>query len=497
MGAIGLLVAFVLGIFIGGSEVLRLLIIFGVIALMAIIASMRQNVWLLIPMFWGFTGFVPLMPLPFSVRDLSVMLVGGIGFALLTLRIYRFRSQLGLLDLFLFLNLAQVGLAFIAHPTGFRSFSSESVGAKPYFEIAIAILAYLVVSNQVIPAKLSRALPVFILIPEAISSILTLAIRIKPSLAYVLGLFYSSFLPSSDPLRGPVVERIAVGSGNTLVTTLCSYFRPLTLLSIGRPIRFLLFMIGITLILISGFRSQLAGAVAIFVLASYFRKGIPDVIIVLTGIFMALLMIILVNSIYPLPLAVQRTLSFLPGHWDPRAASDARGSTEWRLEMWQDAAKSTRYIRDRVMGDGFGFSRAELQAMDRQRYATGIMSQEDSMIIGAFHNGPLSTIRFVGVVGLVLYYALIIYTAIYAWRLIRASGDFDYYPLALFVGLPLIWEPFNYTLVFGGYDSGLPNTIFGIGMLKMIHNSLQSTSKEKTQNVSRLSPVEKNEPIPS
>src|SRR3977135_2965337 len=99
------------------------------------------------------------------------------------------------------------------------------------------------------------------------------------------------------------------------------------------------------------------------------------------------------------------------------------------------------------------------------------MSQEDFMIIGSFHNGPLSAVRFVGVVGLVLYYALILYAALFGWRLIRTSERSDFYPLALFVSLALIWEPLNFTFVFGGYDGGLPNTIFGVGMLKMIHNS--------------------------
>ena len=96
---------------------------------------------------------------------------------------------------------------------------------------------------------------------------------------------------------------------------------------------------------------------------------------------------------------MQRTLSFLPGHWDSRAVKDATGSTEWRLEMWRDIPKGTQYISDKIMGDGFGFSRAELSAMERQKFATGGMQQEDFMIIGAFHNGPLSAIRFVGVVG--------------------------------------------------------------------------------------------------
>ena len=70
--------------------------------------------------------------------------------------------------------------------------------------------------------------------------------------------------------------------------------------------------------------------------------------------------------------------------------------------MWKEIPKGTRYISNKIMGDGFGFSRAELSAMERQQFLIGEISQEDSMIIGSFHNGPLSAVRFVGIVGMLL-----------------------------------------------------------------------------------------------
>jgi hypothetical protein len=215
-----------------------------------------------------------------------------------------------------------------------------------------------------------------------------------------------------------------------------------------------------------------------------------EAVVVLGGMIVMLITLTLINSIRPLPLAMQRTLSFLPGHWDSRAVKDAEDSTDWRVQMWREIPKSSRYIRDRVMGDGFGFTRAELMAMERQALRTGELSQEDSMIIGAFHNGPLSTIRFVGAVGLILYYSLLVYVAMYAARLIRSCAPTSFYPLALFVSLPLIWEPFNYVFIFGAYDSGFPNTIFAIGMLKMIQNSLRADTSQKSRRSIDVSPSE-------
>jgi hypothetical protein len=495
---IGVVGAVVLGVYIGGSEIAKLVLIFGAGAVVAVIAGMRQHIWILLPMCWGLTGSIYVLPIPFTVRDLVVMLVVATSFALLALRKFKFQNRWGLLDLILFLNLAQVFVVFVLHPVGLRSMSAETVGARPYFNIAIATLAYFVLSNQFLSGKLARSLPVLIFLPEAFTSLISLSVRLKPGLGWVLGRFYTGFLP---PVRAGVnapVQRIAIGSGVTLITLLSSYFRPLTLLSPFRPMRLLLLLMGIALVLFSGYRSQLISAIAIFLIASYFRGGLPDLFTVFGGMILGTVSLILINSFHPLPLPMQRTLSFLPGNWNAYAVADASGSTEWRVQMWKDIPKSSKYIRDRVMGDGFGFSRAELQAMERQLYAVGQMSQEDFMIIGSFHNGPLSAVRFVGVVGLVLYYALILYAALFGWRLIRTSERSDFYPLALFVSLALIWEPLNFTFVFGGYDGGLPNTVFGVGMLKMIHNSLRFSAQKADATVAPvLLPVSRVEPVHS
>jgi len=169
---------------------------------------------------------------------------------------------------------------------------------------------------------------------------------------------------------------------------------------------------------------------------------------------------------------------------DPQAVKDAEDSTEWRFQMWRDIPKGSRYIQNRIMGDGFGFSRAELSAMERQKFLIGEVGQEDSMIIGSFHNGPLSAVRFVGIVGLLLYSTLIIYSAVYAWRLIRETDGTDFFLLALFIGLAIIWEPINYTFIFGAFDSGLPNALFNVGMLKMLHNSLPKRAEAPSETFS-------------
>ena len=167
---LGLIVALFLGVFIGGSEVTNLGVFFGLIGVIALVSSMRQHIWLLLPMFWGFTGYVTLLPIPFAVRDLIVMLVAGVSVALFALRVFKFQNRWDALDWITLLNLTQVGLVFIFNPVGLKVFSSETVGARPYFNAAIGALAYFILSNQVISPSLARRLPIFVVIAELSSS---------------------------------------------------------------------------------------------------------------------------------------------------------------------------------------------------------------------------------------------------------------------------------------------------------------------------------------
>jgi hypothetical protein len=367
------------------------------------------------------------------------------------------------------------------------------VGARPYFNIAIATLAYFILSNQVLTPRIGRRLPILVVSTELFSSALFLVSRISTSIGFVLGGIYDGFLPPTYRAGfAPAFDRMTgVARGGTLlITALCSYFRPLTLITPTRLSRVFLFLIGLALVLVSGFRSQLLTIAVIFVLAGYFHAGWKDVAVSISGFVFGACFLIAFNSfVHPLPISVQRTLSALPGEWDSVAKKDAQNSTEWRLAMWKDIPKGSQYISDKIMGDGFGFSRAELSAMERQKFFMGDLDQEDSMIIGSFHSGPLSAVRFVGVVGLAIYYVLLIYSAVYAWRIIRRTQGSYLFPLALFVGLPLIWEPFNYTLIFGAYDVGLPETIFGVGMLKLIYNSLPKPVPVESKPVSPQPPM--------
>lgn len=262
--------------------------------------------------------------------------------------------------------------------------------------------------------------------------------------------------------------------GPPVVAALYSRFRPTTLLNPLYFLRFLAFAAGVILILLSGFRSLVVSVSAGFLIASYFRCGARTVVRLCC--FGAILIVVLVGmqgTFFQLPRPAQRALSFLPGQWDPVAVVEAQHSTEWRLHMWKTVWTSDRFIKNKLLGDGIGFNAVEMNILSRAGYLlTPEDVQESYMVMGEYHSGPLSTIRDVGIVGLSLFTTLLVVIAREAWSLIRKSrgGPFEF--LTLFVGIPLIYEPFGYLVVYGSFKESIAISILSVGMLKMLKNSL-------------------------
>jgi hypothetical protein len=141
---------------------------------------------------------------------------------------------------------------------------------------------------------------------------------------------------------------------------------------------------------------------------------------------------------------------------------------------------SNKYIQNRWFGDGFGFSMRNYQLMMAAQARGGEAGmQETFMIVGQVHSGPISAIRFVGYVGLLLHLGFIFAMAREAWRLCKATRGTFLQPLTFYVCIPIIWEPFNFVFIFGAYEFALPAALFGTGMLKMLRNTVDYHLSER------------------
>ena len=94
--------------------------------------------------------------------------------------------------------------------------------------------------------------------------------------------------------------------------------------------------------------------------------------------------------------------------------------------------------------------------------------EQGADITGALHNGPLTTIRYAGVGGLVLFYALMIAGAVSSVKCVRRCRGTPLFPVSLFLAMQLVWTPIQYTFLFGGYDAQFPEQLFLTALLTLV-----------------------------
>jgi hypothetical protein len=201
----------------------------------------------------------------------------------------------------------------------------------------------------------------------------------------------------------------------------------------------------------------------------------------LFSLFAGISFLAFINLAAPLPLNVQRSLSFLPGTWDESVVQDANDSTDWRVEMWKEALLTDIWIQNKLLGDGLGMTRQEfnyIQSFEDKVIGGAVgsgkltLQQEFMMASGSYHSGPVSTIRATGYLGLIILVLAQIRLGVHAHRQILRARGTEWFPLALFIGIPRIWAPFFFVFVFGDYGPALAELLMGIAMIRILENNL-------------------------
>jgi hypothetical protein len=465
------------------------LIFLGLLVAAAVLAF-RERIWIAIPLFWSLHGQIPEVPLPFTIRDYAVTFVFGGFLVLKALKIIRRQSTFRWLDGLMFLMLAYVTAVFVRNPVGVDALNSERVGGRPYFTLLIAFLAYWVLCRSTLGNTDSRKLTRAVTVSRVFDGVLAQIAAWSPAIGGLISIYYFSpyFAMTMNPFSLPddpgaeSTSRLEhlMAVGQAILFYLFATGRPLALLDFRRPVRLILLITGLACVLLSGFRSAMILSFGVALLSSYVQAGPRELMrvgaLTLGGLF---LMILGQGTLFDLPRSAQRALSFLPGNWDEFAIADSRSSTEWRLEIWKEVLSSDRYIESRLWGDGFGFRKRDLERMKARRESGRGGEQEDFMISGAVHSGPISAIRVVGYVGLVIYLCLMVSVAIEAWRLARLSRGTPMQAFVFLFCLPMVAEPFYYIFVFGAFDGSLPEMIYWIGILHLLRNSLEDYLRTK------------------
>ncbi len=491
--ALGLLFAFWAGNLVADENYLPLILTIGGLLAGWIYFGQGSSIYLLIPICWNLTGQIEALPLPFNIRELVIMLASAVFIAEFIFKRNRIKARYEMIDLWIWINILYLITVFFRNPVGINALGGDRVGGKPYLDVALACAAYLMLSRFRITPRVSRKLPFFILGIVFFGAFAGGVATYLPDLGDKLGRLYSDFnpallglTPDSEVVAGETRLIFLQNLGTTLVLIIVSGINPFQLLSPSNFGFLLSYLSGYILILFSGFRNAIVGSLLYTVVSAGLReRGLGLLKMAILGVMGVVLVIGVSYSPLQIPLTFQRALSFLPGNWDSNAVADAKGSSEWRFEMWKIVLTSDRYIHNKLYGDGFGFLRSDFEIMQNlnagigQGFGGDNAQQEAFMINGDFHSGPVSTIRFVGYVGLALFLPLLFMTAFYAYRIMRETygGPFQFY--AFFLGIPIVLLPLTYIFIFGDYRSDFSGILFNVGLLKMLSGSL-SELKERS-----------------
>lgn len=499
---VGILGAIMLGKMTAQGQTSLIAAIAGGAFAIASLLHFRERVWVVIPVLWPFYGAVQILPLPFALKDIGVMLAFGAVVVCIALKIVRLRPTFTLLDALFYLNAIWLLVAFIRNPVGYFASDSERVGGRPYVSAFFGFIAYWVLSRLTASPEMLRRVPMYAVGALVVFCGINVVIMLVPAVAPFAAQFYAGFNfdfvdqtsleGAGNGLSDDGTARIELfrDIGKYSCIFLCSYFFPPTLFNPLKWKRSLAFIGTILGLLLSGFRSFLGYAGAVFLLGSFFRAGWRSVMRA-AGIGILALYILMLGhgTVYRLPFSAQRALAIVPEVLRPTtldelAVLSGESSTNWRVEMWIQALTTNRYISDKWFGDGFGMDRMQINAFQKavsRGQITNFESQEQMAIAGDFHSGPVSAIRVVGVVGLVFVYLLYIPLAFHAARLIRRTKGTPFFEPTMFFCIPIVFELFWYTFVFGGHPAVIPFAGTSLGIMKLIENSLAAWGSQSSR----------------
>ena len=488
--AITLVIILIMGLYLGVGVVSaqgEVLYTMGAILLVAIVAALGKKVWLLIPLVMLSSLSFRWIPGQWRTVDLAY-LATFFGCALLFLtRKLDYQWRLKGIHIIAFLVVLSVVQTYVRNPVGLAVFGSSTVGGRAYFTFAIGLMIGLLLSIIKVPARELFAIRNFAM-GGGIVSMIAQWLSYIPGFALPMTIAFGTGNLDFDG-RGSTdsAGRNVAGADTAKV---------LSRLTIGfaSPMKSLFFnrwtlIVALALFggLISGWRSKLGDMILIFALGVYYWQGIWAVIVSFLIAASFLMTLAIVNVVTPLPAEVQRTLSFLPGTWEERFVRSGENSTDWRWDMWEEALTSDRWINNKVIGDGLGFSFKEFElqeALQRGRYNMPsfgkLTPQQVSFLInGDYHSGPVSFVRTVGYVGLVIFTVALLTVLVVAHRLMKRVKGTPYFGVVAFVCIPAIAHPILFWFVFGTFSGDVSQLFLNVGLISLLRNNIDFDNLDK------------------
>lgn len=439
-----------------------------------------RKIWLIIPFVASLelTLMVPGRP---TIVLLGQVLFVGFAILLLLMRKLPFRLVISELEFWTLLLVLCVVQVYTRNPTGIDLLGGSTVGGRPYIIFASSLIAAIILCGIRVPVSELRLM----LRLSILGGILHMCLSVVGGLIPGLGRWYGMGAGMSQGTRSP--DEVYDSSAATRLEFLAvvapdvalwvsTFISPLK--ACIKPLWAPLVLLSLGIAAASGFRNVVGAVCLTYAVGVMYRGGFLSIVAsVLAGIA-GLGFLAIVNLTFPLPANIQRSLSFLPGTWEQTYRLDAKASSDWRFEMWEEVLTTDRWIKNKTFGDGLGFTAAELAtqqnlAETRGLGLSGFDQQRESILVnGDYHSGPVSTIRTIGYVGLAVLLLAKIRLAVHAHRQIMRCKGTEWFTLALFTGIPLIWAPVFFVFIFGGFSLDSVSFLAGVAMIRLLENNL-------------------------
>ena len=189
--------------------------------------------------------------------------------------------------------------------------------------------------------------------------------------------------------------------------------------------------VAITTTLFSGFRSMLAQFGLLVIAACVIKK---EYCAFITSLFIGIILIGIMHasdSIKILPYQAQRALCLIPGlAVEQNIRKGTNDSTDWRVEMWKRALDSrTGYIKDYILGDGFGIEKAYHARSSRSRMRGQITNGDpkDYAETRMWHSLFIDTLQSLGCLGLLVVYGGALYATFVLYKVNTALRDTPFF----------------------------------------------------------------------
>jgi hypothetical protein len=369
-----------------------------------------------------------------------------------------------------FLALVSIVTSQFTGGVGAQAVGSDVFGGKRYFYLWCAILGYFALSNIPVEMKNRQLLAGLFFLSSVTAAMSNVALALGEKFYFLFLLFPVDWAISQAAAEYQVggFSRVAgLGpAGLAGVSYLLLRYGVRGTFDLSRPWRMLIFFAFIAGGLLSGFRSILILGILLFVI-QFVLEGLHRTKHLLVFTFGSIL---LASVILPfadrLPLSAQRCLTMLPLDLDRAAIETARGSTEWRLEMWRAVIPDVpKYL---LRGKGYAIDPKDLYFAQQNISLRTYAPYETALVAGDYHNGPLSLIIPFGVWGVLAFGWFCAASIRMLWRNFK-YGDESIRNVNAFMLTAFVAKVIYFVFIFGAFYMDL--SIFtGIAALSISLN---------------------------